>query len=194
MENGWAGEIKRFYGDYLMVVDANLAALKTDAVINRGLDYKISQGINGLFSRLILSYSHNGKADWKTSAYKRYTRIYAPLGSQLINISGYSPDQIDTGNEAGKTWFGFYLIVEPGKIKNLTVEYKLPPAVISGGNYELYLQKQPGKEIGQAIVDLNFLNDIKSYSPTTLYMQQTGPTKLSWQGDLSIDRSFEVKF
>ncbi len=44
------------------------------------------------------------------------------------------------------------------------------------------------------MVDLNFLNDIKSYSPTTLYMQQTGPTKLSWQGDLSIDRSFEVKF
>ncbi len=44
------------------------------------------------------------------------------------------------------------------------------------------------------MVDLNFLNDIKSYSPTTLYMQKTGLTGIRWEGELNIDRNFEVKF
>ncbi|MDO8668383.1 MAG: DUF4012 domain-containing protein [bacterium] len=192
--NGWGGEIKDVAGDYLMVVDANLGALKTDASLNRSLKYEVSQGVNGLFSKLTIGYAHHGQPDWKTSAYKSYTRIYAPLGSQLIKISGYELKQIDIGSEAGKTWFGFYLEIQPGKIKNLTVEYKLPALVAASKNYELYLQKQPGKEINETIVDLSFLNDIKSYSPASLSTQKISSGRLKWAGDLSIDRSFEVRF
>lgn len=192
--NGWGGEIKNYYGDYLMVVDANLGALKTDAVMNRSLDYKVSPGSNGLFSKLTINYAHNGKPDRKTSAYKSYTRVYAPLGSQLIKINGYLPDQIDVGSESGKTWFGFYLIVQPGKINSLTIEYKLPWSIVSAGNYGLYIQKQPGKELGYLSVDLSFQNGIKSYSPSSLSMQRVGLNRIKWEGDLDIDRSFEVNF
>lgn len=193
-ENGWGGEIKDQPGDYLMVIDANMGALKTDAVINRGFEYRVSRGINGFFSKLSLNYAHNGKPDWKTSVYKSYTRVYVPLGSQLIGLSGYQSEQIDIGSEAGKTWFGFYLVVDPGKIKNLILEYKPPASVLANNSYSLYLQKQPGKEIGQAKIDLSFGNDIKSYSPVSLSTRKVSPTELSWQGDLSIDRSFEAKF
>ncbi len=192
--NGWAGEIKNYYGDYVMVVDANLAALKTDAVMSRSVNYKVTQGNNGLFSRLTLNYAHNGKPDWKTGDYKSYTRVYAPMGSELIKISGYEAKQIDTGEEAGKTWFGFYLTVEPGKINNITLDYKLPPGIMLNNNYGLYIQKQPGKELNYLSVDLSFQNGIKSYSPNSLSMQKIGLNKVKWEGDLGTDRSFEVRF
>jgi len=194
IENGWAGEIKNYYGDYFMVVDANLAALKTDAVMNRSINYQAVEGSNGLFSKLTINYAHNGKVDWKTSAYKSYTRVYVPLGSQLIRISGYENKNIDVGDELGKTWFGFYLVVEPGKISNITLEYKLPSSVMSNNNYSLYIQKQPGKELDNLSVDLSFKNGIKSYSPASLSMKKINPTTIKWEGDLNIDRDFEIKF
>jgi hypothetical protein len=194
IENGWAGEVKNYYGDYFMVVDANLAALKTDAVMNRSINYQTIEGSNGLFSKLTINYAHNGKVDWKTSAYKSYTRVYVPLGSQLIKISGYENKNIDVGDELGKTWFGFYLVVEPGKISNITLEYKLPSSVMSNNNYSLYIQKQPGKELDNLSVDLSFKNGIKSYSPASLSMKKINPTRMKWSGDLGIDRDFEIKF
>lgn len=192
--NGWAGEIKNYYGDYFMAVDANLGALKTDAVMSRSINYRVAEGANGLFSKLTLNYAHNGKLDWRTGAYKSYTRVYAPLGSKLIKISGYDAKEIGTGDEAGKTWFGFYLTVDPGKINNITLEYKLPASVILNNNYSLYIQKQPGKKLDNLTVDLSFKNGIKSYNPASLSMMRAGPTGLKWQGDLNIDRNFEVKF
>ena len=194
VKSGWGGEIKNHDGDYLYAVDANLAALKTDAVMSRGLNYQVSQGADGLFARLTLSYSHNGQVDWKTSAYKSYTRVYVPSGSQLIKISGYRPEQIGSGAEAGKTWFGFHLTVAPGEITNLTIDYKLPASVVNHGNYSLFLQKQPGKETGQAAVDLSFLNEIKSYSPASLSVRRRGLNELEWGGKLDRDKSFEINF
>lgn len=195
VQNGWGGEIKNYHSDYLMVVDANLAALKTDAVMSRSLNYKVTEKINrGLFSKLTINYAHNGRPDWKTSVYKSYTRVYAPLGSQLIGISGYRAEEVDTGDEAGKTWFGFYLTVEPGKIKNIMLEYKLPPSVMLNNNYGLYVQKQPGKELADFTVDLSFQNSIKSYSPASLSMQRVESNRVRWEGDLDIDRNFEIKF
>ncbi|MBI4779054.1 DUF4012 domain-containing protein [Candidatus Falkowbacteria bacterium] len=194
VQNGWAGEIKNYYGDYLMVVDANLGALKTDAVMGRSLSYKVTEEGDGLLSKLTINYIHNGKLDWKTSVYKSYTRIYAPLGSRLIKISGYEAKDIDIGVEAGKTWFGFYLTVAPGKINNITLEYKLPPEVILNNNYGLYIQKQPGKELNYASVDLSFRNSIKSYNPANLSTRKVSPVRVEWEGDLNIDRDFEVRF
>lgn len=194
-ENGWAGEVKEADSDYVMAVDANMGALKTDAVMERGLEYKVSQSANGLFSKLTLSYAHQQeKTDWKTSAYKSYTRIYAPLGSELIKISGYEPKQIDSGREFNKTWFGFYLTVEPGKIKNIVAEYKLPPQVLKDNKYGLYLQKQPGNDLKRVSVDLSLANNIKSYNPASLSMLKSGANRIKWEGDLSMDREFEINF
>lgn len=194
IENGWAGEIKNYYGDYLMVVDANLAALKTDAVMSRSISYKVSEKAGGLSAELTLNYAHNGQVDWKTSAYKSYTRIYAPPGSRLIKVNGYKGEEVDIGGEAGKTWFGFYLTVAPGKIKSFMIEYELPAALKLNDSYGLYIQKQPGKELERLSVDLSWRNIIKSYSPASLSMQKISPVRVKWEGDLSLDRSFEIKF
>ncbi|MDP2708439.1 MAG: DUF4012 domain-containing protein [bacterium] len=194
INNGWGGEIKNYFSDYLMAVDANLGALKTDAVMNRRMDYKLKETDSGLLSELTLGYSHNGQSDWKTSKYKSYTRIYVPRGSQLIDISDYNSPEIEIGQESGKTYFGFYLEVEPGKIKNITVLYKLPPSVKAGGLYGLYIQKQPGKELSRLSVDLRLKNEIKSYNPSSLSTRKIGQNGLFWEGDLRIDRNFEISY
>jgi len=192
LANGWGGELRAVAGDYLMTVDANMGALKTDASLSRSLKYEVNQKADGLLARLTIGYNHHGQADWKTSAYKSYTRIYVPLESQLIKINGYSPEQIDTGSEAGKTWFGFYFEVKPGQSKILTIDYRLPNFIDLSKNYELYLQKQPGREIDDVKVDLSFVNDIKSYSPASLI--KPTPNRLHWSGDLNVDRNFNVSF
>ena len=194
VQNGWAGEIKNYPGDYFMVVDANLGALKTDAVMSRSINYKIHEGSNGLFSTLTLNYAHNGKLDWRTSVYKSYTRVYVPLGSQLIKISGYDSKNVDVGQELNKTWFGFYLTVAPGEINNITVEYKLPSSVLANNNYSLYIQKQPGKELSNISFDLSFKNGIKSYNPSGLSLKKVEFNRIKWEGDLRVDKSFEIKF
>lgn len=62
-----------------MVVDANMAALKTDSVMKRQIDYNLTQDKNGdLMANVTLSYSHQGTPSWKISRYQSFTRIYVP--------------------------------------------------------------------------------------------------------------------
>jgi len=175
-----------------------LAALKTDAVMERQIEYHVQETGNALHATLTLRYSHNGHYDWKTSRYQTYTRVYVPAGSQLIKATGQSQGGIDTGEEFGKQWFGGYLTVNPGQIKELVFEYELPASIRENmatyKNYRLTIQKQPGKQIRALSVDLGFANEIKSYSPRDFYTESSDHKHLHAQGDLKIDRSFLINF
>ncbi len=197
-EQGWSGEVRHDWGDYLMVVDANMAALKTDAVIDRQISYRLEETENGLKAIATLRYSHNGSFDWKTTRYRSYTRIFVPQGSHLLKVSGYSQGAVATGDEFGKTWFGAFLSVEPGQIGEMVFEYELPKSMFDNmrqfHNYRLTIQKQPGKQVSLLNVDLGFKNEIKSYEPASFYTETADHKKLNARGDLKIDRSFLVKF
>lgn len=198
LEQGWGGEIRHDWGDYLMVVDANMAAFKTDAVIDRQIQYQLKEENGVLKAVLNLSYSHSGKFDWRTTRYRTYTRVYVPEGSHLIKAIGFSQDGVTTGEENGKTYFGAFLSVEPGQIGQLTFEYELPDYIIKNlknyNNYRLTIQKQPGKQVNKLDVDLSFNNEIKSYSPASFYSEANDKKSLQSRGDLKIDRSFFVNF
>ncbi len=58
--------------------------------------------------------------------------------------------------EAGKTEFGFWMIINPGETKTVDLEYTVP---LSGKGYQFYVQKQPGLKI----------NDFKFYIDGALY-------------------------
>jgi len=193
-EQGWAGEIKNTTGDYLMVVDANMAAFKTDAVVDKNIDYKINQKTDGLYSDLTIHYSHQGGFDWRTTRYRTYTRIYVPLGSQLIDVDGITDGAIEVYNELGKTCFAGFISVEPGKIGQLHFNYKLPYDLTNINQYSLYIQKQPGSRINELLVDLSFLNRVKSYSPATLSTSMISEKEVSWQTDLTTDKLFIINF
>jgi len=194
-ELDFAGEVKESQEDYLMVVDANLGSFKTDAVVSKKIDYNLRQGINGAFVKLKITYAHHGNFDWRTTRYRTYTRVYVPSGSKLIKAEGLSDGDVETGNEFGKTYFGAFISIEPGNIGSLYFEYKLPPKIeeqVEQGNYNLYIQKQPGNKIDELVVDLNMNNDVKSYSPTGFYVEKIGNKRVKWETNLKTDREFKI--
>lgn len=53
---------------------------------------------------------------------------------------------VTTSEESGKTGFGFWMKVEPGKTQQVQLEYAIP-ARFAAHNYRLYVQRQPGLDL-----------------------------------------------
>lgn len=181
---GAGGEVKQNSSDYLMVVDANLAALKTDAVMKKNIAYNVTETKNDLNAAVTLNYRHEGGVDWRTSRYRSYTRIYAPLGSQFISLNGLERESADfTSSEdkkLGKTVFGFFWTVDPGAAHEITLNYRLPGAIkeqLSTNNYQILAQKQAGQRIEKLQVKINRLNK----------------KTLEFRSDFTTDRVFLLK-
>jgi len=181
-EVGMGGELKQADSDYLMVVDANLGAFKSDAVIKKDISYTLSQDDKGLNATVRLDYTHEGGFDWRTTRYRSYTRVYAPLGSRLISLKGVDEANADisVNDDPGlnKTVFGFFWSIEPGTNASAALSYSLPDrlnAQMPAGAYNLLVQRQAGSRI-------NSLRII--YRPTA------GKTK-EWSDDLNTDKYFK---
>ena len=181
-EMGMSGEVKKPASDYLMVVDANLGAFKSDAIIKKDISYTLSQSANGLSATLRLDYRHEGGFDWRTTRYRSYTRVYTPLGSRLISLKGVNEATADISvmDDTGldKTVFGFFWTIEPGSTGNAALSYALPDKInsqIKAKNYELLVQRQAGSRI----------NSLKF-----IFKPLTGKTK-EWSNNLNTDKSFK---
>jgi len=163
-EAGISGEMKQSGGDYLMVVDANLGAFKSDAVIRKDISYVLSQENNGLSATVRLDYAHEGGFDWRTTRYRSYTRVYAPLGSRMLALDNPSNTVTDFSvtddQNLKKTVFGFFWVIEPGTTQAISINYLLPQNLtdktLSQG-YELLIQKQAGQRINKLQV-INKIN------------------------------------
>lgn len=188
---GLGGEVNQTKGDYLMVVDANMAALKTDAVITRSIEYNLEQKNDGLYANVKINYFHNGSIDWKTSKYRTYTRVFVPLGSELKAATGQSQAEVYVNKELGKTYFGVFLEVLPRQSASLNFYYKLPTDVFINNKYGLYIQKQAGNDINNLKVNLKFNNSISNFFPADLNSSQRA-NNVKWATDLLSDKNFEV--
>lgn len=154
LKENWGGEVQSAEHDYLMVVDANLASLKSDPVVKRDIKYRLRQDGENLIADVEITYNHIGEITWKTTRYRTYTRVYVPQGSTLLSSSGSMVDckmndegSVEQGDELGKTTFGTFICIEPGEVKSLKFKYKLPNDVsenILSQNYSLLVQKQSG--------------------------------------------------
>jgi hypothetical protein len=195
-EKGWSGNVRQVDSDYLMVVDANMASYKTDAVISRGIFYKAIEEEGGILANLTLNYAHHGDFDWKTTRYRTYTRVYVPRGSQLIKADGVEGDKVEVYDELGKTVFAFFISLEPGGIKNVNFNYRLPDKIksdLDGGRYSLYVQKQPGNSVEQMVVGVDFDKDISAYQPTGFFSNRSSKKSLNWEIELKRDSLFTVE-
>ena len=179
---GWSGSRTPSDTDVLMVVDANLAALKSDAAVARTISYRVRQNDQGrLIARVSILYDHQGTFDWKTTRYRTYTRVYAPLGSELLRASGTLLDDklnnpaltagpVDVTEELGFSVFGAFTAVEPGAQQTLEFVYYLPEnlnAELTEGEYELLVLKQLGARSDYALtVDVDFGTPLVSATPS----------------------------
>jgi hypothetical protein len=191
-KNGWAGKLKKTNGDYLLWVDANLGALKTDAAIERLLKYSIEKNEKGAYvATATMTYNQPLPRDKFTTRYFNYVRVFVPKGSKLISTSGTrvsrkdeTKDKIDQGLESGYQWFGAFSIVEPETTHTVSFTYSLAPELtkqIENGGYNLLVQKQLGLESHKLTIDHNFG---KTIGP--------GSNELEYVGDFIVDRVFEV--
>ncbi len=143
----WDGGVaKDWPSDYLMLVDANLGALKTDYYIKRSLDYLVD--FTGEKPRATVTYTYNHTAthgDWRTSDYHTYTRILAPQGAKYIEQTRKNTGGILTQDspELKKTVFGYKVDAVIGQTLETSIQYELPDT-ITPENYRLLIQKQSG--------------------------------------------------
>lgn len=145
----WDGSVVTDWGedkDYLMVVDANLGALKSDFYMKRSLDYVVDFTQTKPTATVTYVYDHTAAhGDWRTSDYHTYTRVLAPKGSLYIEESRVKTGGVSTleSSEWNKTVFGYKVDAIMGQALTTSISYTLPETV-SPDNYELLIQKQSG--------------------------------------------------
>lgn len=207
LDNDWGGRLQLSKSDYVTVIDANLAALKTDHAMSRNIDYSIRPVDGGYEARVAINYIHGGGFDWKTTRYRTYTRVYAPAGSELIRVEGAleddrlrnpsgQPGTPDVYDELGLRVFGAFTSIEPGKTGTLAFVYRLPPAVVAdieSGEYQLYFEKQPGTEDHGLTLDLDFGKNLTKAYPAE-EPTEFGDSHYKYTTDLRLDREFSVGF
>lgn len=204
-KQNWSGAIKETSGDFLMVVDANLAALKSNQCVERNISYTINPEADKLKAKTTITYKNNCTFTWKSTRYRTYTRVYVPLGSEWIKTEGSmdndrSPKKgwTDISQENNKTVFGTFIAIEPGESGTLAIEYYLPENVnpeiskqVDSSVYKLYLQKQPGLTTAFSL-DLKFDHKIINSTPTN--KNTLSNTRYQIYGDMLIDREVQLEF
>lgn len=196
---GWSGEVGTAGADdVLLLVDANMASLKSDPVVERTIDYVVVPTSKGLQAKVDVTYRHFGGFDWKTSRYRTYSRIYVPQGSKLVSSSGSMKNDLirNPGGEAGEvttldeyglTSYGAFISIEPGETRTLSFTYLLPSSVqqaVDSGSYQLHIIKQMGAENHAVNLDLDFGREVRTATP--------GEDESEW-GDDSYVTSFDLE-
>jgi hypothetical protein len=144
MATGWDGSFDtRFDGDFLFVVDANLASWKSDLFINRSIAYTVDLQGEKPKAHLEISYEHSAeKRDWLTKEYQTYLRVYAPHGGWFGSIEGESSLPPVYGEYQGKKFAGVLVHVPLGTTRVVSFDYELPSELRD--HYDLKIQKQAG--------------------------------------------------
>lgn len=128
--------------DYLMLVDANLGALKSDAFVDRRINYEVDFTGEKPMATMTHTYKHRATyGDWRTSDYHTYLRAYVPKGSKLIErkLVGYPL----TDEAFNKTYFGVFVDAVMNRETPGMIKYELPDTIKEEG-YQLMIQKQSG--------------------------------------------------
>lgn len=150
---GAAGRINDYIGDYLHINDTNFAGAKSNMFVTQEVEQVVSVGDDGsVTKKLTLTYKNPRPGDncnleagklCLNGLLRDWQRIYVPKGSVLKAARGYELDMTTT-EDLGKTVFEGFFTLSPQSVKKLEVEYTVPAGTISGSDYKLLIQKQPG--------------------------------------------------
>lgn len=202
---GWGGSLHAGTSDKLMVVDANLASLKTDRVMKRAVKYAIFKDTASGEWRAQISntYTNNGGFDWRTSRYNTYTRWYLPEGTRFVSGEGSQKDfkhptepaPWDVTIEEGRTVVGSFFVIEPGQTKTVSITVALAPSVVAAiqsGTYGLYVQKQLGVDEIKLTIHGDFGTSVKTATPPEPLVN-FGDQFYDWSENITQDSEFTVK-
>jgi hypothetical protein len=169
----WGGNLLDTDSDYLMTQDSNLGATKTNLDIGQSMKLTSTIQSDGTITDQLQITRTNNNPPNPDNSNASYFRVYVPSGSKLLSSSGFNkkdlqyPDnlnyQIDPdvynlektsvtdnltgtiiGQESGKTYFGNWIILNPGESTTTTLVYQLPFKLGDLDHYSLLVQKQMG--------------------------------------------------
>jgi hypothetical protein len=177
--------------------------------MDKRIEYKVdAKNPAAPIATVRLIYTNTNRAiTWRYTRYRDYVRIYVPEGSELISSEGAMakdlnqtggriiPGQVDVMKDLGKTVFGAFWSIEPGQTRELTFTYRLPARVsdplISKGEYQLLLQKQPGSH-HRLTLDLLLGKKLVAASPPEA-PADFGDDRYRATFDLSTDRLVQIR-
>ena len=152
----WDGEVdSEVEGDYFMLVDANLGALKTDYYMRRSIKKEVNECGDKICSTITITYNNTAKvASPLNNDYKSYTRVLLPQEAFVNSIKGIEtrPVEVDYTKAYNKKIAGFQIVVPFNSSKDIIIDYSMPKLE----KYTLDVQKQPGI----AGFDLNLVNNL----------------------------------
>ncbi len=186
--------------DYLMVVDSNMASLKTDPYMERNIAYTIEP--NGQ-AKVAITYTNNAVPALLATRYRSWTRIYVPKGSEFLSVENnekgldlYNSDQsYEISEDLNKSVFGTFINIETQETKTITYNFILPKYVrdqIKKGEYRIIVQKQAGVINQDLIINYNSTNPIKSVSPQDIGKIENN--KAIFTTELQSDKEFIIKY
>lgn len=141
----WAGEVATDWdGDYLMLNDANMGALKTDYYVKRELTYDVDLTQTKPVATVNYLYKNTAPyGDWRTSDYHSYLRIYVPKGAAFLERKMIGTPIIN--EDFNKAYFGVIVHALIGGQTDGMIKYELPESFHENqDNYRLLIQKQSG--------------------------------------------------
>jgi hypothetical protein len=122
---------------------------------------------------------------------KSYIKVYVPLGSKLLDVSGIKPEDVKTreDDEINKTYFIFTMDVAAGQSKEVKISYQLPQNLnlLPVDTYRLYVQRQPGIYSGYFAKQIFFKPGLKGYEQYPAEMKKYESGNLYYEGNLEKD-------
>lgn len=176
--------------DFLAIINSNGGGNKVDRLISQAIKQKTQILDNGdIINQLTIQRKHNWSEQEKLQIYQKipqllnlplaeqerllfilgdspdrnFTRVFVPLGSELISVKGIEQNDILVHAELDKTIFGFLWTILPSETSEITLTYKLPFSlnINKHNNYGLVFQKQSGRDEDQLIKEIELAPNFK---------------------------------
>ncbi|MCX6795672.1 MAG: DUF4012 domain-containing protein [Candidatus Falkowbacteria bacterium] len=173
----WAGRQEKTTGDYLMVVDSNISGGKSDYRVTERIEQSTEIQADGrILNRVKITKNHSGIKNEKLFGMRNvdWLRIYVPLGSELIDSSGFTTPSSSLFKKAADDWQERPLIQKGEgqalKTRNGTMIYQENNKTV----FANWLMVDPGNE---ASVEFSY------YLPFRMTFSNSLPNE-SWQAKL----------
>ena len=165
---GWGGAFdSKWSDDYLMAVDANLGAWKTDSVMKRSISYDVDFSGETPKARTVIHYENTAtEKTFMVKDYQSFLRVYVPEGSFFHTVQGGVTDPV-YGAFMGKKYVGTLVQVPLGTKKDVVFEYDLPKA-LERDFYDLKIARQAGT--GDIPVTISILSKDGSRTEQTIIL------------------------
>lgn len=161
------GRVRNFdEGDYQLLVDANFAGAKSNLFIKQKIEEKIEVSPEGEITKTVVITYNNPYPPSDCSLltgglclnglYRNWFRFYVPKGSVLVEMTGSEVTPL-VYEESGKTvfegFFGDKFPLRPQSMAKVSLKYKLPFKYDSSKPYKILIQKQPGVEKYNMVIE-----------------------------------------